>query len=94
MNTIIFNGTATFGVENFNKNTSFEGETVISSGYANLIVADMDDLTAVAQDTITSIQIKHDNDVIYNSSNLTARISVINEYLNMDRMSVSVNFNF
>ena len=94
MNTIIFNGTATFGVESFNKNTSFEGETVTSSGYANLIVTDMDDLTAVAQDTITSIQIKHDNDVIYNSSNLTARISVINEYLNMDRMSVSVNFNF
>lgn len=94
MNTIVFNGDASFGVESYNKTTTFEGENVNSSGYASLITTDIDALTAVAQAPITSIQILHDGDSIYNSTNLNAQITNINEYLSDNRISVNISFIF
>lgn len=94
MNTIVFNNEATFGVESFNKNTSFEGSSMTSTGYASLNTSELDDLTEVAQGTITSIKILHDEEVIYNSTNLSAKITSINEYLSGDRMNVNININF
>lgn len=94
MNTIVFNNEASFGIESFNKTTNFEGNAMTSTGYASLITSDLDDLTAVAQDTITSIKILHDDEVIYNSTGLTAKITTINEYLSSDRMNININFNF
>jgi len=94
MNTIVFNGDASFGVESYNKNTTFDGATVNSSGYASLITTDIASLTAVAQETITSIQILHDGDSIYNLTNLNARITNINEYLSDNRISVNISFVF
>lgn len=94
MNTIVFNGDASFGVESYNKSTNFEGENISSSGYASLITTDIDALTAVAQEPITSIQILHDGDSIYNSTNLNAKITNINEYLSDNRISVNISFIF
>lgn len=94
MNTIVFNGDASFGVESYNKTTTFEGNTVNSSGYASLITTDITSLTTVAQTPITSIQILHDEDSIYNSTNLNAQITNINEYLSDDRMNVNITFIF
>ena len=97
MNTIIFNGDAehyTFGLESYNKTTTFEGNTVNSSGYASLITTDITALTTVASGTITSIEIQHDGTSIYNSTNLNAKINNINEYLSGDRINVNINFVF
>lgn len=43
---------------------------------------------------ITEIQIKHDDTVIYEVSELTAHIDNINEYLSGDRMTVNVSIKF
>jgi hypothetical protein len=98
MNTIIFNEDKTFGLESYNKTTTFEGDTVNSSGYASLLMTQdtdtISDLVTVAQGTVTSIEIKHDGTSIYNSTNLNAKINNINEYLSGDRINVNINFIF
>ena len=95
MNTVLLNEEALFGIDNFSKNTTFEGGNMSSTGYMSLrLVQDSPDLNALAAAPITSIKILHDETVIYNSQNLTAHITNINEYLNGDRVDVTVNLVF
>ena len=93
MNTIKFNDTS-FEVESYNKNTSFMGETISSSASCTINTNNIESLNALAQDSITSIQILHNNDLIYNLADIDAKIDNISEYLNGDRMGVSVNLTF
>lgn len=93
MNTIVFNNEVTCQLESFNKTTSFENDTMNSSGYAAISTTDVDALIPIAQN-ITSIKILHDNEVVYTSENLNAKISIINEYFNNDRMDTNINFIF
>lgn len=95
MNTILLNEEALYGIDNFSKNTTFDGGTISSTGYMSLrLVQDSPDIIALAVDPITSIKILHDETVIYNSQNLTAHITNINEYLNGDRIDITVNLVF
>ena len=93
MNKIKFNNTE-FEVETYNKSTYFGGETITSNANCNIVVTDANALNALVGITITSIQITHDDNLIYNLSNISARIDNINEYLNMDRMGTSLNIVF
>ena len=93
MNTIKFNNTS-FEVESYNKNTSFMGETISSSASCTITTNNIELLNTLAQDSITSIQIMHNNDLIYNLADIDAKIDNISEYLNGDRMGVSVNLTF
>ena len=93
MNVIKFNNTS-FEVESYNKNTYFNGETVNSNANCTIKANDMTVVNALAEETITSIEIRHDGEVIYTLSNINAKIESINEYLSGDRMNVSINLTF
>ena len=51
-------------------------------------------LNALASDPITSIQIYHDDNLIYNLANIDAEIENITEWLNFDKMSIGINIKF
>ena len=94
MNTIVFNNDATFELEAFNKNTTISGSTLTSTGNATIYTSNIDDIMALALETITSIQILFDEDVIYNSTNLTCKLNSISEYLSGNRVNIQLSFNF
>lgn len=92
MNKIKFNDVE-FEVESYNKNTYFH-EELSSNGNCSIITDNMDALNALAEVPITSLQILHDGEVIYNLHDINAKIDNINEYLSGDRMSINVNLIF
>ena len=93
MNIIKLNN-AEFEVENYNKNTFFGGESISSTASCSVLTNDPTVFNEMASTPITSIQILHDGEVIYNLQNISARIESINEYLNVDRMSINIGLNF
>ena len=93
MNTIKFNDTE-FQVENYSKNTYLSDGHISSNANCSVIVSDITVLNALMLDTITSIQIKYNDDVIYDLHDISAHIDNISEYLNVDRMNISVNLTF
>ena len=54
----------------------------------------MTTLNALAETTITSIQIFHENVKIYDTGEIDAHIDSINESMGEDQMYVSVNLTF
>jgi hypothetical protein len=46
------------------------------------------------QEDITSIQIYYNDTLIYDLSNIHAKVDNINEYLNVDKMSINMNLVF
>ena len=93
MNIIKFNDVE-FEVISYNKNTFFSGNTVTSNANCQIISSDVNTLNDLADETITSLQILHDGNIIYNLSDISAHIENISEYLNVDRMDVNVSLRF
>lgn len=93
MNIIKFNDVE-FEVISYNKNTFFSDDTISSSASCQIIVADMDTLNNLVNTAITSLQILHDGNIIYNLSDINAHIENISEYLNVDRMDINVSLRF
>lgn len=93
MNTIKFNNTE-FELESYNRNTYFNGETVSSNAGCGIIAANATEIDALAESTITSLQIYHDNELIYDLQNIEAHVSSISEYLNTDRINITINIEF
>ena len=93
MNIIKLND-AEFQVESYNKTTTFSGENISSSAYCQVNTDNINTLNELAADPITSIQILHDGDLIYNLQNINAKIDNINESLSMDRIFINVNLTF
>ena len=83
-----------FEVESYTKNTNFTGDTITSNGYCSFKNVNIEDLNELAETTITTIEILHDNVSIYKIENLNAKISDINESLGEDRMFININFIF
>ena len=94
MNTIKFNDSVEFAVDTYNKNTYFNSGIITSNATCAIFTDDISALNNLALDTITSIKIYHDDALIYNLEDINATIENINEYLNGDRISVNINFNF
>ena len=93
MNTIKFNN-HTYEVLSFNKNTYFGGESISSSSNCQIKTADITSLHALATEKIETLQIYHDNTLIYDLQNLNGNLTSIDEYLSEDRVNISLNFNF
>ena len=93
MNKIKLNNTE-FEVENYNKNTYLNDNVITSNANMQITNGNIQTLNDMMTETITSIQIIHDDNVIYNLSNIVAHIDNINEYLNMDRMNININLKF
>ena len=92
MNTIKFNN-AEFEVESYSKTTYFNN-ALSSNASCSIITNDIDTLNALAIEPITSLQILHEGEVIYNLHDINAKIDSINEYLNGNRMNINVSLNF
>ena len=93
MNVILINELE-LEVESYNKNTYLTEGRIESNASCTVITNDMTTLNDYMEQVITSLKIKHDGEVIYDLHDINAHISSINEYLNGDRMSISVNLTF
>lgn len=94
MNKIKFNNEVELQVESYNKNTYFNNNTMNTTANCSVITDDIAALHALANDKITSIIITCNDNVIYNLSNIDAKIENINEYLSGERMYINVNLTF
>jgi len=65
-----------------------------STATCQVVCNDINALYDLMHDTITSIQIRHNDELIYDSQNIQAKIDNINEYLSMDRMNINISFTF
>lgn len=93
MNIIKFNNVE-FEVISYNKNTYFSEDAITSSANCQIILSDMSILNDLTDETITSLQILHDGNIIYNLSDISAHIDNISEYLNVDKMDINVSLRF
>lgn len=81
-------------VESYNKNTYFSGSTITSNASMSVRTNNMTVLNELAEDDITSIQIRANEELIYDLQDINAHIDNISEYLNGDRMNVTLNLSF
>lgn len=93
MNTIKFNNTE-FTVLSYNKNTYFSGDIISSDASCSIITNDISNLNTMAQEPITTLQIYHNDTLIYNLQDINAHITYISEYLNDEAMSITINLTF
>ncbi len=81
----------------YNRNIYLNGEDIVSTGYISSISGDNLDskLNILMQETIESIIIKKDNDIIYSINNLNAKIVSIDEsYNGDDAINTNLNLQF
>ena len=94
MNTIKFNNTE-FELESYNRNTYFNLDGSMNSNAGCSIITDnVLELNTLAETPITSLQIFHDEELIYNLQNINININSISEYLNNDKIDISMNMTF
>ena len=93
MNKIKFNNIE-LEVESYSKNTYFSDGVISSSATCQVILPDFALIDTLMEEDITSIQIYYNDTLIYNLSNINARMNNINEYLNVERMVVNMNLVF
>ncbi len=91
MNTIIFNETEC-GVNTFNM-TAYFSATGEMNGTISCEISSTDAgaLLVLGTEPITSVVIKHDDDVIYNLTEATAHLESINEFLDNDRIVINMS---
>ena len=92
MSTISFNNGTPMEITNFNKRTQYNADTQTVNKTANVNFPDAsseDVLEGFMTTPITSITIYNANgDVVYNSTNLNAKVTSINESYYSDRLNV------
>ena len=93
MNTIKLNN-AEYTVESYSKSTYFTGDNMSTSASCTIILTTPESLATIADDDINTIQIYHDETMIYNLQNANAHVSDYSEYLSEDRMRANINFRF
>ena len=92
MNTIKLNNT-TYEVLSFNRNTYFGGEEITSTASCQIKTTDISSVHALAQTTISTLQIYHDNTLIYNLTGVNGKLNSMDEYLMNDQINITINLN-
>lgn len=92
MNTIKFNNVEGT-LLSFNKSTYFNEEGMSGNITCEMENADIDALQALGLSTVTSMQIKYNDEVIYNVDVMNAKLTSINEYLMNNRIRMTLNIN-
>ena len=93
MNTIKLNE-YTFIVDNYNKSANYSGEHPVCNGYCSVVTTDMNSIMELAKNTINSVQIYHDEELIYNLDNANGKILTIDELLNPTSVKIGINMTF
>ena len=81
-------------VEDYSKNTYFNGNIVECTGSCNVITNNVPAVIALGDAPITSIKIYHDETLIYSLEDTNVTVSSVSEYLDNGRMRVGMNFIF
>lgn len=81
-------------VESYNKNTYFSGTVISSNGNCSIKTNNVTVINQLAEGIIDTIQIYHDNELVYDLQDANAKIDSINEYFTGERMNISINFSF
>ena len=81
-------------VTSYNKTTTLQEDTIVSVAYCEFINTNEINFDDKIFEPITSIQIYHDGNLIYNLSDITAHIESVNEYLNGERIMTNINMRF
>ena len=93
MTTLKLNNTE-FELAAFTRKTSLYENSIVSTASCDIKVSDTDLLEALTDIQITSLQIKYDDNIIYNLDGINAKITNINEYLNTDHISTNIGLTF
>ena len=96
MNIIKLNDTE-FPIVSFNRNIYFYTNTVSSTASCDLgtmTPINQDKIDALSKTVITSLQIYHDDELIYNLSDIHAFINNINDMLSEDHIVTTINLTF
>ena len=93
MNTIKLNDLE-LEVTGYSKNIYFNDNIMSSNASCQVVTNNSEAIVNLAKETITSIQIKHDNEVIYDLPDINAKVTSINEYLNINKVDVNMALAF
>jgi hypothetical protein len=93
MNKIKFDNTE-FEVLSYSKTTYFNSESINSNGSCSILTDNIGTVNELAENPIDTIQIYHDNELVYDLQDANAKIDSINEYFTGERMNISINFSF
>jgi hypothetical protein len=93
MNTIKLN-TLEFPITSFNRNTYFTGESMNSNASFEGTDVDITALSALGLTEITTVQIYHNEELIYDLQNIHGKIDNFSEYLREDKIAMSINMSF
>ena len=86
---------STFTLHGFTRTTSFDENRMVSYANCNMNYSLSTNLQELAEDPLTSITIKNnENETIYSLENIDAHIRTIEETLNGEYMSVNLNIHF
>jgi len=92
---IVFNGQLNYELNSFTRDTTFNftNDTMSSTAYMNIKNADPL-LEELGHSTITSLQIRVNNEPIYSLDEITAHITNLSESLMGDAMTTNLNISF
>ena len=93
MNTIKLNN-VTLELESYGRSTSFNGAEMESNANCDVITSNINALFELAQLPITTLQIYHDNNLVYDLQNINCVIASISEFFNGERMNISLSLKF
>lgn len=83
-----------FEISSFTRTVNFSNTQVADTATCNVLDATEEDLTTLAEETITTIEIYNDNNKIYELTNLNARIVNLTEALNNGAIDKMLNITF
>lgn len=81
-------------VISFNKYTNFDQNGMSGNCSCQIVTDNLSGLQELGQQGITSMQIFHDEALIYNLENIEAHLTYINESLNNDHIDITLSINF
>ena len=78
-------------VVSFYKNTYFNHDTISGNINCEIVTNDFDGLQNLGSEKITTITIRHDEDVIYSVTNFSGQLASTTESLTDDHITININ---
>lgn len=81
-------------VISFNRYVNFNNGVMSGSCNCQVVTSDLSGLQELGTTPVTSIQIIHDDQIIYNLTDIETHVASINETLVEDHIDISLTFDF
>lgn len=78
----------------FNKYTNFNDSVMSGNCSCQIVTDNISGLQALGLEEITSLQIMHEDNLIYDLQNISAHMTSISEYLSNDKIDITLTLNF